>query len=71
MRDERLFKALNRFAEIGGGDFTKIPEKVIRAQSKVEALEDELEREEDEKVKTLIKTRLAIALRELEAIKKG
>lgn len=71
MKDYRLHKALNRFSEIGGGEFTKIPEKVIRAQSKVEALQDELERETDEKVKVLIKTRLAIAIKELDALTKG
>lgn len=71
MIDQRLRKALNRFSEIGGGKHTKIPEEIIRAQSKVEALEDQLTIEENKENKELIKSRLAVAIRELDALTKG
>lgn len=75
MIDTRLEKALNRFAEIGGGKFEKISEDIIRAESKVKVLKEELEenmqseKKNDEFVRT-IKVRLVIAMRELEAAKK-
>ena len=75
MKDARLEKALNRFAEIGGGKFTKIPEEVARAQSKVNVLEEELAEEiikkpSDKKIIQAIKIRLVIAIRELETMRK-
>lgn len=71
MIDQRLRKALNRFSEIGGGAYTKIPENMIRAQSKIEALQDQLNNEKDEKIRELIKSRLALAIRELDSLTRG
>ena len=75
MKDARLEKALNRFAEIGGGKFTKIPEEVARAQSKVNVLEEELKEEmekspNNDKIIQAIKVRLVIAMRELDTLRK-
>ena len=75
MIDAKLDKALNRFAEIGGGSFTKIPEIITRAQSKVNVLNEELEQEQaktnpNSEIIKMIKVRLVIAMRELETFKK-
>lgn len=75
MIDAKFEKALNRFAEIGGGKFTKIPEMVTRAQSKVNVLNEELEQEMtkkpiNEEIIKMIKVRLVIALRELDSFKR-
>ena len=75
MIDVKLYKALNRFSEIGGGDFVKVPEIMTRAQSKINVLNEELEIEKNkspinEEIIKMIKVRLVIAMRELDAIKK-
>ena len=74
MIDAKLNKALNRYSEIGGGKFIKIPEMMVRAQSKINVLEEELSEEMAKSKPNVeyirnVKVRLVIAKREMDGIK--
>ena len=70
MIDLRLKKILNRYAEIGGGAFVKVPEEWIRLANVIETIENEIllvsmRKVQDPELLTILNSRLVIKRREL------